>query len=122
MSDMSINGFEKAQPASAGEVVGAFDAGGLRDAAAAVNASQPIGVVLDVGGAGSQIAFDAQRLTECSQDTDPSVALAGQVGSQVKIRVGKGWLLASVRNQKRDSRGNSGGILSAADFLGERFC
>jgi len=119
MSDMSINGFEKAHPVSAGDVAGAFEPGGLRDAAGAVNAVQPIGVVLDVGGAGSQIAFDAQRLTECAQDGDPSVALAGQVGSQIKIRVGKGWLLASVRNQKQDARGNSGGILSAVDFLGE---
>ncbi|HEX8057377.1 MAG TPA: DUF87 domain-containing protein [Novosphingobium sp.] len=119
MSDMSMNGFDKALPVSAGDVAGAFEQTGLRDAAGAINATQPIGVVLDVGGSGSQIAFDAQRLNECMQDSDPSVALAGQVGSQVKIRVGKGWLLASVRNQKQDTRGNSGGILSAVDFLGE---
>ncbi|MBV1686581.1 DUF87 domain-containing protein [Novosphingobium sp. G106] len=119
MSDMSMNGFDKALPVGAGDVSGTFEPAGLRDAAGAVNAAQPIGVVLDVGGSGSQIAFDAQRLNECMQDGDPSVALAGQVGSQIKIRVGKGWLLASVRNQKQDSRGNSGGILSAVDFLGE---
>ena len=83
-----------------------------------MNASEPIGVVLDVGGSGSQIAFDLQRLTECAADADPSIALAGQVGSQVKIRVGNAWLLASVRNQKQDTK-NRGAILSAADFLGE---
>ncbi|WP_413629776.1 ATP-binding protein [Novosphingobium sp. JCM 18896] len=104
---MSINGFDKAQPASPSDL-----------SAVSVNASQPIGVILDVSGSGSQIAFDPQRLNECSQDRDPSVALSGQVGSQVKIRVGNSWLLASVRNQKQDQR-NGGGILSAVDFLGE---
>jgi hypothetical protein len=119
MSDMSIDGFDKAQPASASDLADAFGVSAAREATA-INASQPIGVVLDVAGAGSQIAFDAQRLNECAQDHDPSVALSGQVGSQVKIRVGKGWLLSSVRNQKQDNRsGGSGGILSAVDFLGE---
>jgi uncharacterized protein len=36
----------------------------------------------------------------------------------VKIRVGKTWLLATVRNQKQDSS-TPGGILAQADFLGE---
>jgi DNA helicase HerA-like ATPase len=79
---------------------------------------EPIGVVLEVSGAGSRIAFDLERLNEIAMDTDPSVALSGQVSSQVKIRVGTGWLLASVRNQKQDAR-MSGGILSDVDFLGE---
>jgi hypothetical protein len=119
MSDMSIDGFDQSLPASASDLAGAFGANAARDASA-INASQPIGVVLDVAGAGSQIAFDAQRLNECAQDQDPSIALSGQVGSQVKIRVGNGWLLSSVRNQKQDNRsGGSGGILSAVDFLGE---
>ncbi|WP_427968487.1 ATP-binding protein [Altererythrobacter sp.] len=82
------------------------------------NAQQPIGVVLEVAGSGSQVAFDLQRLNECMEDADPSIALAGQVGSQVKIRVGNTWLLASVRNQRKDRRAN-GGILADIDFLGE---
>ncbi|MFA7602889.1 MAG: DUF87 domain-containing protein [Novosphingobium sp.] len=118
MSDMNINGFDNGQPASPGDVAASFDPGGVPDAGTAVNAVQPIGVVLDVSGAGSQIVFDAQRLNECAQDRDPSIALAGQVGSQVKIRVGNSWLLASVRDQKQDKR-TTDGILSAADFLGE---
>ena len=32
---------------------------------------------------------------------------------------GDGWLLASVRNQKQDRRGDGGGILANIDFLGE---
>jgi DNA helicase HerA-like ATPase len=83
----------------------------------AINEAQPIGVVLEIAGAGSQVVLDLQRLTECARDGDPSIAIAGQVGSQVKIKTEDGWLLASVRNQKQDRR--SGGILAAIDFLGE---
>ena len=62
-----------------------------------------IGIVLEIAGSGSAIALDLQRLQECTDDLDPSVALAGQVGSQVKIRVGKGWLLARLANRPHDS-------------------
>jgi hypothetical protein len=82
------------------------------------NARLPIGVVLEVSGAGSQIAFDLQRINECMADADPSIALAGQVGSQIKIRVGDSWLLASVRDQRKDRR-TEGGIMANTDFLGE---
>ncbi|RXZ65013.1 DUF87 domain-containing protein [Pelagerythrobacter rhizovicinus] len=82
------------------------------------NAMQPIGVVVEIAGSGSQIALDMQRLNECMGDDDPSVALAGQVGSQIKIRAGNAWLLASVRNQRQDRRAN-GGVIADVDFLGE---
>ncbi|TMM49089.1 DUF87 domain-containing protein [Qipengyuania marisflavi] len=81
------------------------------------NAGQPLGVVLEISGAGSQIAIDLQRLNECMTDEDPSIAMAGQVGSQIKIRVGNSWLLASVRNQKQDRK--AGSIVANIDFLGE---
>jgi hypothetical protein len=81
------------------------------------NAMQPIGVVLEIAGSGSMIALDLQRLTDCSKDKDPSIAIAGQVGSQVKIKTNDGWLLASVRNQKQDRRAD--GILANIDFMGE---
>jgi len=86
---------------------------------AADNAGQPIGIVLEIAGSGSQIALDLQRLTECMDDKDPSIALAGQVGSQVKIKTPDGWLLASVRNQRQDRRGDGGGVLANIDFMGE---
>ena len=103
MNDMSSSSFEQGQVAGKAEGKG--------------NAGKPIGVVLEIAGSGSQIALDPQRLNECMADEDPSVGLAGQVGSQVKIRVGKSWLLASVRNQKQDRRNN--GIIANIDFLGE---
>jgi hypothetical protein len=82
------------------------------------NAGKPIGVVLEIAGSGSQVVLDPARINECSDDTDPSIALAGQVGSQIKIRAATGWLLASVRNQRQDRR-EGGGILANVDFLGE---
>ncbi len=83
------------------------------------NAQQPVGVVLDIAGSGSQIALDLERLNECGEDADPSVVLTGQVGSQVKIKVPGGWLLASVRDQRQDRRGDGNSIIASIDFLGE---
>src|SRR5690606_32832951 len=88
-----------------------------QDAAPSDNATKPIGIVLEIAGSGSQVALDLQRLNECSEDKDPSIALSGQVGSQIKIRTKDGWLLASVRNQRQDRR--EGGIVANIDFLGE---
>lgn len=82
------------------------------------NGRLPIGVVLEISGAGSQIALDLQRLNECMEDEDRSIALAGQVGSQIKIRVGDAWLLANVRDQRKDRRAENG-IIAHIDFLGE---
>ncbi|MBV7259206.1 DUF87 domain-containing protein [Erythrobacter sp. WH158] len=82
------------------------------------NSRLPIGVVLEISGSGSQIALDLPRLNECMEDDDPSIQLAGQVGSQIKIRVGNAWLLASVRDQRKDRRSESG-IIAHIDFLGE---
>jgi DNA helicase HerA-like ATPase len=81
-------------------------------------AKDPIGMVLEIAGSGSRIALDLGRLEECGADADPSVALAGQVGSQIKIRVGNAWLLASVRTQRSDES-VPGGIVANIDFLGE---
>jgi DNA helicase HerA-like ATPase len=82
------------------------------------NSVLPIGVMLEIAGSHSQIALDPQRLNECMADSDPSVALSGQVGSQIKIRVGESWLLASVRTQKKDGR-SPNAIVATIDFLGE---
>ena len=82
------------------------------------NAREPIGIVVEIAGSGSAVVLDLQRLQECAEDADPSIALAGQVGSQIKIRVGKGWLLASVRTQRQDPK-MQGGIMAQIDFLGE---
>jgi hypothetical protein len=70
------------------------------------NAVMPIGIVLEIAGSSSQIALDLQRLNECADDSDPSIALAGQVGSQVKIRVGDAgcWPMCARRRRTGATR------------------
>ncbi|GGB97145.1 ATPase [Novosphingobium endophyticum] len=111
MNQMRIDGFTQA---TATEGTGAPDG----RAGTSENGQAPIGIVIEVGGAGSRIALDTERLAEVAMDGDATVALSGQVGSQVKLRVGTGWLLASIRSQKQD-HSIPGGIVADADFLGE---
>jgi uncharacterized protein len=77
-----------------------------------------IGFVMEIAGSGSQISLDSARLHDLMPHQDPSIAMAGQVGSQIKIRIGNTWLLASIRTQKLHSR-EQGVIMAAVDFLGE---
>jgi hypothetical protein len=75
-----------------------------------------IGHVLDIAGSGSQITMDGATLAATQTHSDPSVAMSGQVGSQVKMVVGNAWLIANVRTMKA---GPDGTILAQIDFLGE---
>ncbi|WP_430443216.1 ATP-binding protein [Sphingorhabdus contaminans] len=127
---MDISGnhqFSSAQPldnggmstAQAGPVAMAPAA---REAAAHVPTSGPalhhIGFVMEIAGSSSQVTLDSGVLSELMTHSDPSIAMAGQVGSQIKIRVGSTWLLASIRTQKLHER-EQGVIMAAVDFLGE---
>ena len=76
-----------------------------------------IGRIFGISGSASSALLDAERLKQCQADEDPSVQLAGLVGSQIKVRVGKTWLLASVRAQSQDTA--TGQIVAEIDFLGE---
>ena len=77
-----------------------------------------IGYVMEIAGSGSQVTLDANVLGDLMTNSDPSIAMAGQVGSQIKIRVGSTWLLASIRTQKLHTA-EHGAIMAAVDFLGE---
>ncbi len=85
--------------------------------AAGAAGSAPIGILFQVAGSSSKILIDAAQLATCAQDADPCVAMAGQVGSQVKMRVGRRWLIAGVRAMAMDRQ--DGGIIADIDFLGE---
>jgi len=113
MNDLGTQQFSDSQPAHAPQDVQGHSS------AVSDNATQPIGVVLEIAGSASQVALDLQRLNECADDCDASIALTGQVGSQIKIRVAGGWLLASVRNQRQDRRADGASIVANIDFLGE---
>jgi hypothetical protein len=78
----------------------------------------PIGRVVQVGGGSGRVELDVSRLTEVSRDPDPSVALSGQVGGNIKLEAGPRWLLANVRSLKLHE-GEGGLVVAEIDFLGE---
>jgi hypothetical protein len=75
-----------------------------------------IGRVVEIAGSGSQIRLDAAAVTTLQAHKDPSVAMSGQVGSQVKTIVGSSWLIANVRTLRA---GDDGELVAHVDFLGE---
>ena len=85
-----------------------------RTTAAAV-ALDAIGEVLEIAGSGSRARLSAASLAALSTNSDPSLAMSGQVGSQVKMAVAGSWLIANVRTMKSED----GEIVAAIDFLGE---
>jgi hypothetical protein len=76
----------------------------------------PIGHVVEIAGSGSQIRLDPAALASLSTHSDASVAMSGQVGSQVKMIVGSSWLIANVRTMRA---GDGTEIVAHVDFLGE---
>ena len=76
---------------------------------------QAIGEVMEIAGSGSRIRMDNAVLAALLNHSDPSIAMSGQVGSQVKMAVGNSWLIANVRTMK----GEGGEVVAAIDFLGE---
>jgi len=77
-----------------------------------------VGRLMEIAGSSSQISLDGQVLSMLQDDSDPSIAMCGQVGSQVKIKVGRRWLMANVRSL-RLADADSDLILGHIDFLGE---
>jgi DNA helicase HerA-like ATPase len=91
---------------------------GAQPSAASQSSMHMIGYITEIAGSGSQVALDGTILRNLLNHSDPSIAMAGQVGSQIKIRIGSTWLLASIRTQRLHERDNSA-IVAAVDFLGE---
>ncbi|WP_405051567.1 ATP-binding protein [Sphingomonas sp.] len=75
-----------------------------------------IGIVQEIAGSGSAVSMDAALLHQLSTSPDMSVAMAGQVGSQIKVQVANAWLIANVRTMRA---GKPGEVLANVDFLGE---
>ena len=101
-------GFEGAEPIASA---------GYRPAEA-MPASAGIGAVFEISGSSSQVMLDLDSLDALANDADISVAGAGQVGSQIKMRVGGTWLIANVRSLKL-SETYPGRVVAQVDFLGE---
>ena len=81
-------------------------------------ASEPVGYVLEIAGARSEVVLDLAALTPLAQADDAVLASAGQVGGQVKVRVGARWLFATIRSL-RLAAGSAGQAVAAVDFVGE---
>jgi DNA helicase HerA-like ATPase len=79
---------------------------------------EAIGQIVEVGGSGAAVEIVGRRLVELSSDPDPSIAMSGQVGSQIKIGSGSRWLLANVRKLKVTDA-EAGHVTAEIDFLGE---
>ncbi|MES2270743.1 MULTISPECIES: helicase HerA domain-containing protein [unclassified Sphingobium] len=77
-----------------------------------------MGFVFQIAGSSSQLLLETACLAGYSHSEDPSIAMAGQVGSQVKMRVGSNWLVANVRTMTLD-RHDPTKIVADIDFLGE---
>lgn len=77
-----------------------------------------IGRVVEVGGGTAQIVLDGPSIQRLHDTATGSVALAGEVGSQVKLRSGHLWLVANVRSLRLENVG-SDMIVADIDFLGE---
>jgi len=77
-----------------------------------------IGYVDSIAGGGGRVLMDRAALMAAEADPDPIVAHAGQVGAQVKVRLGSTWLIANVRSLRLEDQ--AGTCISAeVDFLGE---
>ena len=75
-----------------------------------------IGHVVEIAGSGSRVMMHADRLTYLMNHSDMSIAMSGQVGSQIKMKVGTSWLIANVRTL---CAGDDGAVIANVDFLGE---
>lgn len=81
-------------------------------------ADTQIGSVLDISGSASKIVLDAAAIESLAGQADPSLASAGQVGCQVKVKVGSTWLVANVRTLAKHPD-VAGKVIATIDFLGE---
>jgi DNA helicase HerA-like ATPase len=112
MTDMNYNSFLTPQPtqATAAETPKVQLASGRKH--------DPIGKIQGISGGGASVQMTGSRLREIAGDPDPSVALSGQVGSQIKLAAGSKWLLANVRTLVMNDEGGDT-VTAEIDFLGE---
>ncbi|WP_235535294.1 ATP-binding protein [Sphingomonas sp. Leaf339] len=83
-----------------------------------MDADRSIGWVFAIAGSSSRVLIDRAAVEGIAGHPDPVVAAAGQMGSQVKMRVGGSWLIANVRALKLDDAAGTT-IAADIDFLGE---
>jgi uncharacterized protein len=80
--------------------------------------AEEIGRVIEIAGSSSKVILFADAMQRLSTSVDPSLAMGGQVGSQIKIRVGSTWLIANVRTLTTNPE-NQQMVVASIDYLGE---
>ncbi len=77
-----------------------------------------LGHIHEVSGASAQAVLDAAMVHQLSTHPDPCIAMAGQIGGFIKIKVANAWLVANVRTLAMfGSDGDR--IIATIDFMGE---
>ena len=79
------------------------------------DAAAPIGYVREIAGGCGELLLDPVALAALQRHKDVALAMAGQVGGQLKVRVGATWLIATIRALRLAGEA----IVAAVDFLGE---
>ena len=78
---------------------------------------EAIGRVIEIAGSGSSVVMDAAALHVLAGNSDLSLAMSGQVGSQIKMLANANWLIANVRTLRAGDE--PGTVCAHVDFLGE---
>lgn len=110
---------------SMNDMTGSFSFAPAHAAAGAQDAAQrtapqldPIGVIFQISGSGSQVLIELEAIDRLSTHPDACVSMTGQVGSQVKMKLGNFWVLANIRSMALDRR-DPNRVIADVDFLGE---
>jgi len=79
-----------------------------------------IGRVESISFKGAVVRFDGATLEKLRTSSDTVLALSGGIGGQVKIKVGRHWLLGNVAEiEAHAGFGDSNAVRATVDFLGE---
>ncbi|WP_439534715.1 ATP-binding protein [Polymorphobacter sp.] len=78
----------------------------------------PVGSVADVRFNGALVRLDRHALSALVDHSDPIIAAAGNVGGQLKIRVGDHWLIGSILAIRPDPA-DTANVIAELDLLGE---
>ena len=78
--------------------------------------SEPIGQVMDVAGSESKVVLELATLGALAGREDATLAAAGQIGSLIKMKLGRTWVLASIRTIRMDRDGLA---VASVDYMGE---
>lgn len=78
-----------------------------------------IGVLLDISGASSRLLLDMHALSAFAAQQGPDVEPAGQVGSLVKLQIGKIWVVAGIRSTRLADDGSN--LIADVDLMGEGY-